>query len=396
MFNFPDTFKRENIDYITLNPLRQFAKNNNIDSVRSSTRRRDIIDAITEYANESSENEKAVNDWIDLSIRSGKKDIAIKKISLDKQQKHNFLSREYLEKKLNLFLPEEGKRHFSCNAYDETYKLIRYDIDHLEYGDRVSLYLCKTIIAEDDSRQIYPAICDIFVDSNILITKIKPRTHIYEDKGNQGKGQKISTVRESERVIEFIADALEIVIKADETLTYMDFKEKLYRMMEDCTQTPTEIINQIESSDEKIRFIAMQIKDEICKVDETYFDDIFTDIKNLVEKYICITVPDKSIFTNGKDVYPIEMAATDEEDSYLKQAAALEQALQSKAIFYDNKKMLQKNKRCDGITFAFRRKGGRDIFSMRFLITQKGCAIKLYEYAEEDEINAAVFTFLNS
>lgn len=396
MFNFPDTFKRENVGYITLDPLKQFVKKENIDGVKYNTHRRDIIDAITDYANCSPENEKAVNDWIDLSIRSGKKDIVIKKISLDEQQKNDFLNEEYLEEKLNEILPEEGKRHFSCNVYDETYKLIRYDINQSECGNKVSLYLCKTIIAEDNSRQIYPALCDIFVDSNILMTRIKPRTHIYEDNGNQEKGALISTSRESERVVEYVADALGIVVKNDETLTYMDFKEKLYRMMDDCTQTPKEIIDRIENNNEKINMIASQIKEDICDVDERYFNDILTDIKNLVEKYICITTPDKTIFTRGKDIYPIEMAATDEEDSYLKQAAALEQALQSKAIFYDNKKMLQKNKSCDGITFAFRRKGGRDIFSMRFLITQKGCAIKLYEYAEEDEINAAVFTFLNS
>lgn len=137
------------------------------------------------------------------------------------------------------------------------------------------------------------------------------------------------------------------------------------------------------------------MKKEICKVGEEHSDNIYTDIRNLVEKYISISKKDKSIFTKGKTAYPVKMVATDEEDSVLKQASALEEPLQSKAIFFDNKRMLQNNKKCDGIVFSFVKKSNGEKFLARIEIDNRGCMIKLYEYVEED-INAALFTFINS
>ena len=102
--------------------------------------------------------------------------------------------------------------------------------------------------------------------------------------------------------------------------------------------------------------VVSEILEDICEIDEQYKDDLEADVLNLVEKYLSISYPDKSIFIDGRDAYPLKIIATDEEESHLEQASGLERPLQSKAIFFDNKKMMQKNRKCDGVIFSFEKK----------------------------------------
>lgn len=69
------------------------------------------------------------------------------------------------------------------------------------------------------------------------------------------------------------------------------------------------------------------ITDNVCTKGNR--DDITSDIMNLIEKYFSITYEDKSIFTKGKDAYPLRIAATDEEESKVDQKSAREHPLQA-------------------------------------------------------------------
>lgn len=130
---------------------------------------------------------------------------------------------------------------------------------------------------------------------------------------------------------------------ADGLLSYAGLKHKLYNMMKKYIETPKEIQDKIDLNREKINNISKIIQQQICNVDESYEKDILLDVQNLVEKYIAISQPDKQIFTKDKEAYPVMLAAKDEEESFVKQEAALKEPLQMKAVFYDNKKMIIKN-----------------------------------------------------
>lgn len=94
---------------------------------------------------------------------------------------------------------------------------------------------------------------------------------------------------------------------------------------------------------------------EICNLAPRYRNDVHSSVLNMVEKYLSISYSKQAIFTQNRDAYPLKLNATDEEESRVEQTAAMEEPLQSKAIFFDNKKMLQKNQVCDSVVFKFKR-----------------------------------------
>ena len=84
---------------------------------------------------------------------------------------------------------------------------------------------------------------------------------------------------------------------------------------------------------------------------------------------------------------------------YRYQKSAQEHPLQSKAIFFDNKKMMQKSKICDGITFKFKRKRKtyfEEEFKVKIGVKKNYCHMKFFEYTEEVDIQNVLQLFINS
>ena len=394
MFNFPNVFKKDHTGYITRRPLNCFLREHKLDGVNSNSHRIDVINAITAFANESVSNEKIVDDWLDHALRSGKKDVYIKLLSLSEEDQQKLKSQKYLNEKLTQYLPSEECRHISKNTYDFNYMMVDYELVETIYGTRLSILQCRMVYDTKKDKEILPVICDIYIDKSIIMARIKPTTDVYEGI-DEGENRRVIMQKEAQNVLVDIANKLNIIIKVDENLTYMGCKSKLYNMMQKFTKTPDEIQCMLDENDEKIFEISNVIQNDICRVPDKYKNDINMDVKNLVEKYIAISRTDKEIFTKGKNAYPIMMIATDEEESYLKQVAALKHPLQMKAVFYDNKKMVTKNKKCDGIMFAIKSTNNKE-FSVKYEIKSKGCIVKFYEYIEEEDSNAAIFSFLDS
>lgn len=73
--------------------------------------------------------------------------------------------------------------------------------------------------------------------------------------------------------------------------------------------------------------------------------------------------------------------------------------LQAKALFFDNKKMMQKNQICDGVVFKFRRKSKKyyeDEFKVKITVKNNCCHMKFFEYTEEVDIqNVLHFLYPN-
>ena len=138
---------------------------------------------------------------------------------------------------------------------------------------------------------------------------------------------------------------------------------------------------------------------QICDLRTGYKKDVQSNVLNMVEKYFSISYPDKQIFIKDREAYPLKLNATDEEDSKVEQTAAWEEPLQSKAIFFDNKKMLQKSQACDGVTFMFARLNTMYCtrqFKVKIVVNKDYCMLKFTEYTMEEDIIHVLFSLIGT
>lgn len=400
MFDLPDTFKEDNEDYIVVNAMKNFINCRPNIKVKVGGNRRTLIQSISKYANESAEALEDTLQWVDSVAREGIKDLYIMGLtdeSLD-------IVRDV--RKINkLVAPELNKikcKHLCNNKYSESLSLVRFQIEN-EETLIYTFYLCKYIYVydgeHDEKVRLYPICINIYPDEGLIVGRGKPRQNMYkyEKEGFEHQSaNKILCEHQILRGIQYILDLLEIKSK-DMSQINWDFKNCLYKLLDKYTDTPPEILSLISENKQDIDESINIIADKVCVKGNK--DDIASDIMNLVEKYFSISYEDKSIFIKGKEAYPLRIAATDEEESKIDQKSARENPLQSKAIFFDNKKMMQKNQMCDGVTFKFKRKSKKyyeDEFKVRINVKNNYCYIKFFEYTEEVDIQNVLRLLINS
>lgn len=177
------------------------------------------------------------------------------------------------------------------------------------------------------------------------------------------------------------------------------FRSRLYNMLERYTQTPDEITELMEAKNKEIKDVVDAVMYQICDLRTGYKKDVQSNVLNMVEKYFSISYPDKQIFIKDREAYPLKLNATDEEDSKVEQTAAWEEPLQSKAIFFDNKKMLQKSQACDGVTFMFARLNTMYCtrqFKVKIVVNKDYCMLKFTEYTMEEDIIHVLFSLIGT
>lgn len=400
MFDLPDTFKEDNEDYIVVNAMKNFINCRPNIKVKVGGNRRTLIQSISKYANESAEALEDTLQWVDSVAREGIKDLYIMELtdeSLD-------IVRDV--KKINeLAAPELNKikcKHLCNNKYSESLSLVRFQIENDETLI-YTFYLCKYIYVydgkHDEKVRLYPICINIYPDEGLIVGRGKPRQNMYkyEKQGfDHQSANKILCEHQILKGIQYILDLFKIKSK-DMSQINWNFKNCLYKLLDKYTDTPPEILSLISENKQEIDESINIIADKVCVKGNK--DDIASDIMNLVEKYFSISYEDKSIFIKGKEAYPLRIAATDEEESKIDQKSARENPLQSKAIFFDNKKMMQKNQMCDGVTFKFKRKSKKyyeDEFKVRINVKNNYCYIKFFEYTEEVDIQNVLRLLINS
>jgi len=174
--------------------------------------------------------------------------------------------------------------------------------------------------------------------------------------------------------------------------------------MDEYSSTPNEIAKVMQNNRDKIKEISAAIQSlckvpDKCNIPDLMMKDVDEDILNVVEKYLSINWSDKNIFIQDRDAYPIKLSATDEEESKVEQSAGLEEPLQTKALFFDNKKMIYKSKQCDGIVLRWKRKttlrSKESFFKVRIFVNPKGnCVFKFSEYTSKEDIENVIFSII--
>lgn len=246
----------------------------------------------------------------------------------------------------------------------------------------------------------YPIAVDVYCDMGIIVSRAKSKSGLYKYVDEFVLEQAIPTKSEKETAtaIKWVCEKLAIGTKKSfeaETV----FKSRLYYMLERYTQTPSEIIELINQKTSEIDGIVDSVMHQICNLKRAYEEDVRSNVLNMVEKYFSISYPDKQIFIKDREAYPLKLNATDEEDSKVEQTAALEEPLQSKAIFFDNKKMLQKSQACDGVTFMFARINTMYCskqFKVKIVVNKDYCILKFTEYTMEEDIIHVLFSLIGT
>lgn len=400
MFDFPDTFKEDNEDYIVMGAMKKFIKCRPSIKGKLGDNRKGLIKTIVEYANESEKAKEDVLTWVDSVVREGVKDLYVKKLTNESQAFVKDIDKVY--EKIESELQIMNVNHLCSNQYSDTLSLVRFQV---EDGETLvyTFFFCQVVYIYDgineEKKRLYPLCVDIYPNEGFIVGRGKPRQNMYRYNEKEFDPKLSSKLHAEYRIlysIERITELLGIQCKEVQEIGVY-FKNCLYRLLNRYTNTPPEIVDLINNNREKIDSIINTVSNEICPKGNK--EDILSDIMNLIEKYFSITYEDKTIFTQGREAYPLRILATDEEESKVDQKSAREHPLQSKALFFDNKKMMQKSKICDGIVFKFKRKNKMyfdDEFKVRINAKNNYCHIKFFEYTEEVDIQNVLQLFIDS
>lgn len=400
MFVLPDTFQEGKEDYLVVNSIKKFVKCRPDIKCKLGEPRQNLLNAISKYANSSETAEEDTLQWIDSVLKEGIKDVYIKELEEDSVQNIQDVDKVY--EKIEPILEKTKSKHVCNNAYSDTMKLVKFQVEENEYII-YTFHLCQSVFIYDGKGEAkvrwYPICVEIHPESGLIMGRGKPRQNMYKYKKtgfDAADLEKVSPEYKIRQAMQYIMDLLSIQCKNALEVNWK-FKNWLYKLLEKYTDTPIEIVELIENSSDKIESVVDSICGDICV--NSNRDDIKSDILNLCEKYFSIDYEDKSIFTKGREAYPLRISATDEEESKVDQKSAREHPLQSKAIFFDNKKMMQKSQICDGVVFKFKRKNEAyfgEEFKVKIGVKNDYCYIKFSEYTEEVDIQNVLQLFVNS
>lgn len=404
MFSVPYTFANEDESYITIPALKRFAREKKNEDLKTTVDRPQLLQDIENYANQSPENEAEVLDWLDQVLVEGIKDVQIKLID-DESFTTSFIDQdEFIEKVLEPLIVNKTNRHLN-KGYTESLGVFRYEITNESvFGRRIRLYMGKLLCTFDKKHGAatvpYPIAVDVYCDAGIIVARAKSKSGLYkyEEDFVLEKATPTKSEKETAAAIKWVAEKLVLnTRKSFEAETV--FKSRLYDMLEKYTKTPTEIINLMDAKKTEIDGVVETVMHQICNLRAAYREDVKSNVLNMVEKYFSISYPNKQIFIKDREAYPLKLNATDEEDSKVEQTAALEEPLQSKAIFFDNKKMLQKSRACDGVTFMFARLNTMYCsrqFKVKIVVNKDYCMLKFTEYTMEEDIIHVLFSLIGT
>lgn len=410
--NIPATYYKNNEDYVTIPAIKNFMHNHPDGQFKISQPREDLMNQIITYA-EKENKEEIVYDWLDEVIQEGIKDIYIEQAILDEKLRLIFNSEKDINNYLTQFVNKTYNKHICLNEYNENFILINsyYSIDSL--GKKVVFIYCKKLRMHDKKKQVtkiidYPVTAEYYIDRGWLLVCAKPRSNLYiynSQEFNIEDAISTTTDKQIKEVVGFVKETLKLE-KSDKVACINKLKNSVFNLLHKYTNTPVDILNVMESNKGNINKLSSSIyslcnNSEKCAIPTSMQEDIEKDINNIVEKYLSINWKDKQIFIQDREAYPVKLSATDEEESKVEQSAALLEPLQTKALFFDNKKMLYKSKQCDGIVLQWKRKNpaffADDSFRVKIYVNTKGyCIFKFSEYTSKDDIENVILSLIGS
>ncbi|HJJ12733.1 MAG TPA: hypothetical protein OIM48_05470 [Clostridiaceae bacterium] len=385
----PECWANETENYITNPVLIDFCTKNRI---KAQYIRADLLKAINEYAKENPENKKKVEDWLEIVLKQGMKNILFRKIEFDIEPTSDILKKAFKNcrnQKLYSNITEGNGLNIQS---------IKYNNRKIEFVFTILLYEVKK---EVKNKIIYPIFVDIDLDKKIIFGRAKSKTNLFRlnSKDENEIGNNTSTDNLIIEAIELIEENLNAK-KINKEEYIESVKKSIYNILEKYTFTPECIENQILEMDSYLDSFINNTLDMLQINNPINFEKAKEDMKIFVEKYISINTEDKDIFINDREAYPYKLIATDSEMTKVEETTTSYEPLQCKEKFFDNKKSIKYEGTCDGIFLmcARKQKGNfsSNTYRAKISIKRKFCCVRFEAYVMEEDINNVLSNIINS
>lgn len=404
----PISFRDKNENYLTKGSLQKFCKKHKLPT---SEDKMDLIAYIEEFASLNSDNEEIVLEWLETVLKEGAKHIIIRKCDIPK------VYQEYTEKRWEEFIDNqfgEIPQQFICGGvHYNTHKCLNYQFEYTEDNKLKSIDFSYTIELLEYKKGVstpqkitYPIFVDVDLINKVMIGRVKSKNNIYEyvlegdgyPRPNIDKAQPFKLVT---RIMHEIADNLLISFESIEK-SKSRWASNLFELINECTQTPPEIINAINTEQNNINSFITGFfeRHNISLIERENLIKAREDLNIFMEKFLSINLGNEEIFKEGRIAYPVRIAATDTDYTSVEQSTSNRRPLQATAVFYDNKKILLRQKQCDKISMVFKREKQPYFTNEEFLIIfeiKKGyCLIKSESYLLEEDIQDVLLRIIRA
>jgi len=377
-------------EYINLAETKKFLKDNKLQTCSFKI---EGIKRIEEFA---LSNEEKVLNWIDKTIKQGIKYCYVAKID---NGLYKFKNIHLCQEFINEYFKDTKVEYLNYAKFEPKLKI--YKIDYVEENSiikmiNINLGLLVYERRKKDGNYIYekikyPIFANIDIIKNILEIRLKSKAQIYEIERNGDKeyaGKNITVDNMAVQVLGILEKMIEIDVDVS-LVNKNDYFKAYYRILESITKTPQEIVNIIDNSREQLVNFAKEYFGNLS-LDSGHFNIAVEDLAIWLEKYISLSIKNKNIFIEENDGYPIQLMATDSDDTRVEETSPKKEPLQTKPSYFDHKKILMKEKSCDGLTLAFNRLDklyyGNEPYAVKMFFKRGFGVINFPEYVEEGDI----------
>lgn len=402
----PEFYKNKDEDYITVPVLKKFIKDS-IDLQRnvSFSKKEECWKIVELFAEESDHNKEIVFSWIDNTMGEGIQESYIYSRICEATDIARISSEKGLDNLIAPYLSFGKNSHLCENHYNSSLSLVRATLENGK-NDFIRLLFCKKLYYRETKTStvtksiLYPIVVEYYFKNGWLIIKAKSKSNLYEyTEVFDDTTPSTTTKKQVDEVLKRVEQIFNIRGDDKKKISH-SLKTKVFKFLDSLVKTPPEIQDILDSLSEQMDFVSDNIAG-LCSVKGGKINDVKDDIKNLFEKHISINYSDKNVFKRGKAAYPIRLSATDDEETKVETTAACNEPLQTKAAFFDSKKILYHQQICEGLTLMWKRKSqgyfSDEYIPVKIKVGNSGeCIISFRKFTLKEDIDDVFWSIINT
>ena len=395
MIQINHSLKVKSEKYFVLPAMKKFIKSL---GCKQQYEHSEAIDFIESYSLISPEAETTVINWTEKILKEGMKHVYIRNI--------NGLNFDNVTTDVDLikteFHLEENNYIIKKNATPDL-QLFSCTADHNQH--LVSLSFSILLFHLDTKNQTrdkitYPIFMDIDYNKGLIIIRMKSKSNLFwiTESDLTDENNRITIPKLADKITIQLISLLNLTTPIN-AIHDAELRKKFYELLNKYTFTPPEILTQIDSFNNFSEEYINNFMDFFELDRDKFLNKAINDIHIFVEKYLSISQTEKSIFTNGRDAFPIQFNATDREQSTIETSSSAKEPLQSKELYFDSKKTLEYNKVCDGLTLCYHRITAmyfNEFVTVNIKMKSGYCIIEFTNFAEEEDIQNVISSLFNS
>ncbi len=401
LFKIPNYLDKDN--YLQNPILKRFCKEHGL---KTTENRADLIREITDFANVCDENKEDTISWLVPKLKEGSKEYCYKKIySMNPVLKNPIVMQEALKK---IFPDCPFDTLFSCNTSEEL-TCINYDIlvnDKNEVS-QISLIFTRLVLegkiaAEFGDYTTFPVFIDLYLNEGFIVSAAKAKSTLFDYSESKflARDHCFDTKKNAVDIIDTILSALSLETIEDTKKVKNINSQMLYKLYNEYSFTPQKVQEEIDSVKDISHAFVYKIF-EMLNLSPFNKESALTDISIFIEKYVSINGNNESIFKEDRDAYLVQITSDDVQDTTkVDTESSLTVPLQCTEAFFDNKKTVVKNKKCNKINLCFKRKKylyfGNKPFCVLFSTKGTVGTFKISYYAEEADVDNVLQTIFKN